>query len=627
MAERAYRSRRDGRGLVTLVDIITVDFETFYSQDFSLSKLTTEEYVRSPLFETIGVSVKVNAGPVQWCTGDSLAIFSFLRNERFRWGNAVVVAHNAMFDMAILNWHYDIRPKRMADTLSMARALYGSEVGMSLKALTEHFGLGAKGDEVIHAMGKRRRDFAEEELTRYGRYCCNDTELTYALFNKLLEGFPLNELKLIDKTIRMFTEPVLELDAGVLIPHLTSVREKKRLLMDSIEQSKDEIMSNPKLAAVLEGLGVQPPMKPSPTTGKETYAFAKSDEGFKDLLEHPDLRVQTLVAARLGMKSTLEETRTERFISMAARGTLPVPLRYYAAHTGRWGGSDKLNLQNLPRTSPIKKAIRAPDGYVFIDGDSSQIEARTLAWLAEQEDLVAAFSAGEDVYKIMASSIYGKPVEAIAKDERFIGKTVVLGAGYSLGGSRFKLHMKAAGVDISTNDASYIITTYRETYPKIPELWAQGAAALEAMIDDKTAPFGRDGVLLVEGKKGIRLPNGFYLTFPNLRKQENDEGRMEYVYDNKRGKSVVTKRIFGGALVENVCQALARIVVGEQLLMVDKLYNVVMTVHDSIGCVVPEDQESEALEYVQACMRRRPTWAPELPLDCEAGSGASYGDC
>ena len=421
--------------------LITLDFESFYSKDFSLSKMTTEEYIRSPEFEVIGVSVKLDDEPAVWCTGDDLEVFAFL--QKFPWDKSLAVAHNAMFDMAILSWKYGIKPLALGDTLSMARALHGSELSMSLKALAEHYKLQAKGEEVVAAMGMRRADFSPHGLKTYGAYCINDTEITHSLFGLMSKGFrvpfgddlkqlnrpgfPRSEMRLIDQTLRMFTEPVLGLDKDVLVPHLEAVKHKKALLMAEIDVQREDLMSNPKLAESLRKLGVQPPTKTSPATGKETYAFSKSDSAFTDLLEHPDLPVQALVAARLGVKSTLEETRTERFIDMADRGPMPVPLRYYGAHTGRWSGSDKINLQNITRGSPLNTAITAPEGHVIINCDSSQIEARVLAWLAGQEDLVAAFDRGDDVYKIMASSIYSKPVDAIDKDERFLGKTVVLG--------------------------------------------------------------------------------------------------------------------------------------------------------------------------------------------------------
>lgn len=605
------------------MNVITIDFETYYAKDYGLGKMTTEEYIRDPRFETIGVAVQVNDGEPVWCSGTKKQIKEFL--DSFDLNEAIVVSHNAMFDMAILNWHFCISPKRIVDTLSMARALHTIEVGGSLAALVEYYALGEKGTEVINALGKRRLDFDAESLARYGEYCKNDVALTYKLFGVLGKGFPLTEFKLIDLTIRMFTEPRLLLDSTLLTEYLARVRHSKELMLGYY--NKDDLMSNLKFAELLREYQVDPPMKISNITGKETYAFSKNDEGFKALLEHENPSIQTLASARVGVKSTIEETRTERFLEISQRGTLPIPLRYYAAHTGRWGGDDKVNMQNLPRKSTLKYAICAPDGYKMVDSDSSQIEARTLAWLAEQGDLVEAFEKGEDVYKIMASAIYSKPESEITKDERFVGKTTILGAGYGMGAAKFRAQLKTFNVDLPQEECERIIQVYRETYPKIPELWKQAGKALKAIMMDETSPLGRDGVLMVDGSKGIQLPNGLYLRYPNLRTQLNDFGKEEMVYDTKRGKAIVPNRIYGGKVVENVCQALARIVIGEQMLKINKKYPVVMTVHDAVACVVPEADAEYAQQFVEMCMRMRPSWGMDLPLNCESGVGVTYGEC
>jgi len=604
------------------MQILTIDFETFYDRGFSLSKITTEEYIRDDLFETIGVAVKVNDGETKWFSGPKAQTKEWL--DQFPWDESIAVAHNAVFDMAILNWQFDIRPKRIVDTLSMLRAIDGPDAGNSLAKAAERYGLGVKGTEVINALGKRRLDFTPEEMSRYGEYCRNDADLTYELFQRIAVGFPQVEFRLIDLTIRMFTEPKLELDKCVLEDHLKSVQMKKEALMAKLNYDKASLMSNPKLADLLEFHGVIPPTKISPATGKETHAFAKNDEAFKELLEHENPMVQAIVAARLGVKSTLEETRTERFIKIAERGTLPVPLRYYAAHTGRWGGDDKVNLQNLPRKSPLKKAMRAPEGYTFIDCDSSQIEARTLAWLARQNDLVDAFDQGEDVYKIMASSIYGVPVEEVTDPQRFVGKTTILGAGYGMGPAKFQAQLKTFGVVMDLEECKRIIRVYRETYPMIPKLWRQTGDALEAMANNQTALIGLSGVLEVRGADGIKLPNGLSIKYPNMRYIMR-EGKSEMVYDQKKGRAVIPTRIYGGKAVENICQALARIIIGEQMLMVARKLRVVMTVHDAVGAIAPAAEADKARDYVEACMRIRPKWATLLPLNCESKMGASYG--
>ena len=605
--------------------IIALDFETYYDKDFSLSKMTTEEYIRDERFETIGVGIKEEGKHAEWFSGTQAQVKKYLDSLNLQ--EHLVLAHNALFDAAILSWRFDIRPRGILDTLSMARALHTIEVGGSLKALADYYNIGEKGTEILNALGKKRVDFTAEELARYGEYCKNDAELTLELFKIFSPHFNKTELKLIDLTIRMFSEPVLELSPTILHSHLAHVRQSKQELMNKMLIDKDDLMSNPKLANVLETLGVTPPTKISLTTGKETYAFAKSDEGFKALLEHENVIVQSIVAARLGVKSTLAETRTERFIGISSRGTMPVPLRYYAAHTGRWGGDDKINMQNLPRSSPVKYAILAPEGYTMIDCDSSQIEARTLAWLAGQDDLVDAFNNGEDVYKIMASSIYNKPVSDITKEERFVGKTTILGCGYGMGAAKFQAQLKTFGVDTELEECQRVIGIYRITYPRITAFWKTAGKALDSIEHDQITELGRNGILKVEGKKGIKLPNGLYVKYPNIRRLIKDDGLAETVYDTKRGKATIPNRIYGGKVTENVCQALARIIIGDQMLLIAKKYKVVMTVHDAIACIVPDAEVERGVEFVELSMRLRPEWASDLPLNCESGYGKSYGAC
>ena len=608
------------------MDLITLDFETYYSKQYGLKKLTTEEYVRHKKFEVIGVAVKVNNDVTEWFSGGKKGLHKFL--HKFDWESSVALAHNAMFDMAILNWHFDIRPKKIADTLAMSRAIHTIEVGGSLAALAEHYRLGAKGTEVHEAIEKRRLDFSKEDLSAYGGYCIQDVELTRKLFDILTTRFNVFELNLIDLTARMFTEPSLVLDTEVLETHLQDVKDKKEALMAKVKHEKTKLTSNPQFAELLIGYGINPPMKISPATGKDTFAFAKSDEGFKALQEHCNPEVQALVAARLGVRSTIEEKRTERFIAIAERGPLPIPLRYYAAHTGRWGGSDKINMQNLPRGSKLKYALCAPKGYKFVDCDLSQIEARTLAWLAEADDLVEAFDRGDDVYKIMAGAIYEKKPEDITKDERFVGKQTVLGCGYGMGATRFQVQLSNFGVTLDEEECQRIIDIYRDTYVEIPQLWREANNCLDEIIEDKETTFGKNDILKVQGRKGIELPNGLYVRYPNLREEYNKETKYtEMLYDTKKGRTVIPTRLYGGKVIENVCQALARIVIGEQLLRVAKKYKVVMTVHDAIGCVVPEGEVQQAMKFVEDSMRVRPKWAQDLPLDCEGGFGNSYGEC
>tara|TARA_R110000868_G_scaffold125254_4_gene330926 strand:- start:1869 stop:3764 length:1896 start_codon:yes stop_codon:yes gene_type:complete len=629
--------------------ILTIDFETYYSQEFGFSRLTTEEYVRGPQWETIGFAYKIDDGPTTWVPKPDVSHVL----ASIDWSDKLVVCQNTAFDGSILKWHYKVDPLAWIDIMGMSRALYPHEKSHSLKTQAERMGVGIKGTEVDNAKGKHYADFTWHELERYGEYCCNDVELTYDLFKMYMAaGFPKFELKLIDLTLRMFIDPVLILDKPMLVKHLEEVKDRKVTLMEGVRDFmlkdaepeyvhtifsegmdgiKKLLMSNPKFALVLENYGVEPPTKISPTTGKRAWAFAKTDDAFKDLTEHPDERVQTLVAARLGNKTTLEETRTERFIGMSARGLFPVPLRYYGAHSGRWSGQDSVNLQNLPSrgadAGKIKKAIRAPEGYVVIDCDSAQIEARVLAWLAGQEDLLQAFRDKQDVYSLMASKIYRIPVEQVTTgsgSQRQVGKTVVLGAGYGVGHVKLKGFLKTqAGVEVTLEEAKRIIDAYRSTAKQIDAFWQRANSGLAAMMNGQSLQIDTVGIVHAVAGKGLTLPSGLHIQYPGLRAHIGDAGKRELVYTSK-GLPV---RIYGGKVVENVCQAVARQVVAEQMLRVAKRYKVVLTVHDAIAIIAKKEEAAEAQAYLEECMSWNPKWATGLPLACESGMGESYGDC
>jgi DNA polymerase len=330
------------------MEIITLDFETYYDREYSLSKLSTEEYVRDPRFEVIMLGVRWPDGTKEVVTGTHLEIKQWC--DKVPWGEYAVLAHNTLFDGAILSWRFGVRPRVWLDTLSMSRAMFSAR-GNSLAALAKRYGLADKGTYVMNMMGRRRTDMSPGEFKQYAEYCLQDVDLCYDLWSLMSGGwydpenadnrgaYPLEELKLIDLHLRMFTEPMLRLNQGKLEAHLAAVQARKAALLEAAGVETADLMSNVKFAELLEGFGIDPPMKISPTTGKMTYAFAKSDPGLKELLEHEDERVQAIVAARMGVKSTLEETRTQRFINISKRDpAFPVPLKYAYARTKRSSG-------------------------------------------------------------------------------------------------------------------------------------------------------------------------------------------------------------------------------------------------------------------------------------------------
>ena len=621
------------------MQIVTLDFETFYDTGYGLKKLTTEEYIKSPLFQVIGVAIKIDQGSTKWYSGTHEEIKDVL--DTIDWEDTGLVCHNMMFDGAILSWIFNVVPKVYFDTLPIARALHGINVGGSLKFLAEKYHLGEKGTEVLDAKGKRLEDFQPHELHRYGEYCKNDVALTYKLFNILIKDFPPSELKLIDLTIRMFTQPLLEVDDALLIERLEVVKEEKQGLLSGLKarlECEDEecvrkkLASNKQFAELLEEIGVPCPMKESPTTGKQTYALAKTDQGFIDLKEHEDPFIQELCAVRLGTKSTIEESRIERFISIGARnrGKLPIPLKYYGAHTGRWSGADKVNFQNLPsrdaKKKALKNAILPPEGHVIMNVDSSQIEARLLVWLAGQEDVTQLYREGRDVYCEFASKVYGKKIDKRNKLERAVGKTCILGLGYGTGATKLQNVLKlGAGVEFSELDCQRLVRIYREVNDKVVQLWRE---CDDALNDIASWPSGKEPYYLgaqkcvIVSSKGLKLPNGLYIYYPEL-EWDTSELKGKFVYKNRFGNI----SIWGGSVVENVVQALARIVIGEQMVAISHRYRPALTVHDAVVCIAPEEEKDEALKYIMEEMSRPPVWGQDCPITCEGGYGDNYGDC
>jgi DNA polymerase len=606
------------------MNLITIDFETYYSKEYGLKKFTTEEYIRDEQFETIGVAVKENDGETIWFSGKHAEIATFL--DRYDWANSFVLGHNMRFDAAILSWQYDIHPRGLFDTMGMAQILHGLTESVSLSNLATLYNIGVKGTEVLDALGKHRVDFTPQDLHQYGQYCKNDVDLTYELFNKLKDRIAPMEMRLIDLTIKMFSEPKLELNKGLLVRHLMDVRDKKEKLLASADVAKEDLMSNPKFAELLRQQGIEPPMKISHTTGKETFAFAKTDEEFKALLEHDNPIVQVLATARLGNKSTLEETRTENFINIGNRGLLPVPLKYAGATVShRWSGVDGINLQNLPRSSPLRNAICAPKGMKLVAADLSNIELRLAYWFAKSYSKIDQINNGIDLYKQSAAEITNTPYDEVDKDLRFIFKVVNLSGIYGVGAAKMHSILKQGGVDKSLDEVKRIVYAYRDANPELIRAWADAGTMLEAVRDNKNYSMG-NGNIISSIEHGMMKPNGMALGLPNLRKIRGEDGKDAWVYDKLMGRSLIPEYIHPSKTFQRCIQSLARDIIGEQLVAVAKKYNVVMTIHDELVMLCPEDDVDNCIAYVTKCMTTAPTWCPDLPLGCEVGVGDNYGE-
>jgi DNA polymerase len=645
--------------------IVSIDFETRWDKnDYTLSKMTTEEYIRDKRFKAFGACIREygSEAVTQWYRGDELPRIL----GTYDWSKTAILAHNAQFDVSILGWRYGVHPCFIFDTLSMARALRGVEVGNSLAKLAADFGLPAKG-RAVHSTDGLEEIEAELEA-ELAEYCKHDVYLCEQIFERLVAGYPKSELRLIDMTLKMYTRPVLELDQKMLIEALSEESQKREGLLAKLGVDESELASNPKFAALLESLGVVAPTKVSKTTGKPALALAKNDAMFQALLNGDNEDVSLLCEARLKVKSTTERTRAQRFLDISQRGKLPVPLSYYGAKSGRWTASkgSAINMQNLKRGSFLRKAIMAPEGYQLLVGDLSQIEPRVLAWLADYDDLLDIFRSGQDAYAQFGAQMFGVP--GMTKDShpdlRQSAKSALLGCGYGLGWASFASQLlvgflgappvryskdfaKKLGVTteyierftdwednvtkmqeiphtcterellIHCVAAKKIIDIYRATAHPVGSFWDMCSKLLVSSLAG-----GEEVVYkcLTFRKDEIELPNGMKLLYPNLRQITDKETRQKsWVYGEDATK------LYAGKITNNVTQALARIVMTDGMLRTSKKYFVAGTVHDEQIVVVPDDEVDDAKTWVLAQMTVEPRYMPGVPLAVEGGAHRRYG--
>jgi hypothetical protein len=600
-----------------------LDFETFYDQHLTLRVMSTEAYIAHPRFAVNGCAV---IGP---------GVREFMDEPRFRafcakvpWDRVEVVAHNAGFDGRVLARKYGVRPARWIDTMAMAKALiWHHTFAVSLDACADFFGLPGKSGVIGRVKGMYAHQVRAAGLwPQYAAYALQDDENALELARIMEPMMPPGEMEMIDWTVRQVTEPVLRVDRALLAGHLAEVQaEKDAKLVRTGLGDRAALMSADKFAELLRGYGEEPERKR--TTKGEVYAFAKTDPYMEGLLEHDDPDLQALAAARLGFKSTMEETRTARFIEVAdaCAGLMPVPLAYHAAHTGRWGGTDKMNVQNLTHGSPLRTCLLAPPGCKLLIADQAQIECRLTAYLAGQRDLLDAFAAGRDVYSELASSIFARPVDkARNPDERQAGKIAELSLGYGCGAARFAAMLRAKKAkwhDLPF--AERTVKTYRDRRHRVPHLWKNLDAHLSSTLSGgrDSSTFSRllattPGYLAGPGR--ITLPSERSLAYPELGCDALGEGYSYRRY--KHGRTT----IWGGKLTENIVQATARDLLTDNHRELMRWARIVLQVHDELVAVVLEEEAADAKAEFERVMSRRPWWAPDLPLSVEVKISDRY---
>lgn len=625
---------------------IVLDFETYYdsASKYSLSSMTTEEYIRHTEFEPIMLGVMIpSENECFWVPNYKGAIEKELDSLELH--KHRIIAHNNRFDAGIIGLHYGIECAEYACTLAMARPLHGTKDSNSLAALAKRYGLKNKGTEVVAANGKRLRDFTKAELNAYGEYCLGDVEICWDLFEIFREHYTKQDLAIISDTLRCYAVPMFKVDVPLLEEYIPELEKRQAKLLrqaarlagfKSVDEMAAVLRSNQKFAELLTSLGVEPPLKDSKTAKdesgrpKKTFAFSKNDLAFRELVESEDPLISAVCQARMGEKSTINRTRAERFIAIGNRGLLPVPLEPFRAITTRWGGAEKINLQNLSKRSgdtTLRRSLRAPKGFVVAACDLSQIEARRMAAHAGQSDLLKLFLSGRDPYSEFGTELYNRPISKDTPKERNVAKEAILSLQYSAWYLSFRTRLTVAyGIHLDEDFAKETVLLYRDRMDRIVNFWEQCQEAIEVMLSKSGKyRFGVDECYEA-GPGYIELPDGWRMEYEDIRREGEDEfGRplITYLDREKRHR----RKVHRGIIANNTTQgSSARILMWQINKIRRDGFFMSGTVHDELIFVVPKQDVRDLHDVCTHWMRRGPSWAKGTPMDCEFTLGPSYGD-
>lgn len=620
---------------------ITLDFETYYDKDCSLKKLTTLDYITHPKFKIHMLGLKVDDEPTRVFEPDQIP--TILKRYFYEGNKNTLVAHNTMFDGLIIQKLFGLTAHRYVDTMAMFKGLapyMRTNLGSMAAALFPNDKTKRKGNELVDSFGIHDLNSVEGLYTKIAVYCKNDVNLTYDCYQQMLQYFPAEELNIIHHTLAMWVEPKLLLDQPRVTRHLASVKEHTKSLIEKAGVQKGVLSSNPQFAGWIEQNGMQVPMKIN-AKGKPTYAFAKDDLEFTALRnEYPEH--EPVWRARIASKSTIEESRAERLLNNAHKddGWLRVPLKYYGAHTGRYAGQEKINLQNLGRGSELRRSLIAPKNEFIFVSDLSQIEARMNAWLSGETDLIADFRKNVDIYsKFAGENIYHRPVDRKRVEidangneynpdylEGFVGKVAILGLGYGMSSAKFRETLAKGSmgpaVFISQEQADNIVYRgYRREYRNIVRNWATGDRVIRFMAGQGSQIEHWGPMKVMFGR--IQLPNGMFLNYPQLKGERHHDDSTSYEYWTGQYMT----NIYGGKIVENVVQALARIVVMQQALkIIDKMphLKLALQVHDELIFTGPQENAKQTMADIIGYMSEAPDWCRDLPVAAEGGYALDY---
>lgn len=599
------------------LELVALDFETRWGTGYTLKKLSLTEYVRDERFEVHGFGVARQSEGFKPRFIRQPEAGAYLRS--LPWAKICLSAHHMNFDGLVLAEHYELWPQRYFCTQSAARFWHKSETRHGLDDLARFHHIAGKLDGLKVTKDKTYAQLTESDLATLEEYTIRDLKIGLYLTLMYLRKVPPDEQLLMDATIRMFTQPTCEVDLPLAREALAEIKAEKHdaLARYDIKQ----LRSRDKFAALLESMGVEVPMKVSPTTGELTYAFAKKDEAFIELQMHPRQEVRDLVEAKLEASSSIDVTRAERLIKLGETGPLAVCLNFAGAQTtDRWSGGNKMNIQNFRSGSKLRRAIRAARDHVLVVVDASQIEARFNAWFCDQLDLLELFREKKDPYNDMASFIYKRPVDRNREEDKipgFVGKTAILGLGYQMGAPKFQATLATGKerVVLPLAECDLAVQGYRTKNYRIAAMWPQCGEWLQFLANG-TGTLTYKCLTFDADTKRVWFPNHSSLFYPGI-----DFDQRECSYMDEYGNA---RYIYGGKLLENIIQKLARNYIGEVMLRVLERFRIAWMTHDEIVAHVHRSIAEEALAFITREMSLPPWWAPTIPLAAKGGFDVCY---
>ena len=642
--------------------IISLDFETFYGKGYGLKNKTYAEYIMDDRFRAQMLGVGEDDGDISILDAPDIDTWATdIRTRRASGERIGVIAQNTHFDAAILCWRYGVTFDFYFDAMLLSRLRFINR-SAALKAHAERLWPNddsrRKGDELHKAEGIEDLHSVPGLYEGMSVYCAQDVALTrdIVLHHWATGQVPAMEWQLMHLTLRSCVEPQVWINQALLDEVVADDQADKvnkvaaasayLVTLGRDPVSADVFASNEKYKNLLATFGARLPYKLDPETYEMKPALGKTDpEYVKFQQENPEL--QPLFDARETVKSTIATSRAARLKDTAnllpLNGFIPFPLNYHKAHTGRYSGGEKLNLQNLQRGSKHRLCLTAKDGHVITVRDLSGIEMRMNLWFCEQDDLLELVGSGGDIYCKAAEGIYAHPVNKKEHPmERQVGKVATLGLGYQMSWKTFQATMAGGpmGMDPIFFPDSFcrqVKAAYDRDNPMIKQMWAfLGNVVIPAMCDPLCdMELGRHGCVKVRYQKLI-LPSGRELQYPGLHCHMLEHARgvdYEYRYDDgtrNRHNQVVWKRIYGGALLENIIQAIARDVIVHHLVQIeDTLCEtdsgwVIGSVHDEILSSVPADRAQHAFDQMGTIMATPPRWCFDLPLASEGGFDKVY---